>query len=311
MTTLSVVAPIYNEASVISEFVNQVEQNLKQLNISYEIILIDDGSSDGSWNAIQLETKKSEKIKAIQLSKNFGHHYAITAGIHNSKGDWVVIMDTDLQDRPEVILDLYKKANEGFDIVFVSRTDRPESFVYKILQKFFYIILRFLSGIDFDSSQANFSIINKKVAEAFKKFPEQARFYGSTIKWLGFDRTEIYAKHGQRFSGKPSYSLSKRIKLATDIVIAFSGRPLRFAVSLGLIMSGLSTFFGIALIVKYLTQGFQVLGWASLMVSIFFTSGVILTVLGIIGIYLGRVFHEVKSRPLYLVSKSINVDQVQ
>lgn len=311
MTTLSVVAPIYNEELIISEFVNQVEHNLKKLNVDYEIILVDDGSFDGSWNKIELEAKKSENIRAIQLSKNFGHHYAITAGLHNSCGEWIVVMDTDLQDRPEVIQELFKKAKEGFDVVFVSRTDRPESFLYRTLQKLFYILLRFLSGIDFDSSQANYSIINRKVAEAFKQFPEQARFYGSTIKWLGFNRTEIYAKHGQRFSGKPSYNLRKRIKLATDIIIAFSGRPLRFAVSLGLVMSGLSTLFGIALIVKYVTQGFQVLGWASLMVSIFFTSGVILTVLGVIGIYLGRVFHEVKARPLYLISKSINVDKIQ
>jgi polyisoprenyl-phosphate glycosyltransferase len=311
MTILSVVAPVYNEELIISEFVKQVQHNLDELNIPYEIILVDDGSFDGSWNKIELEAQKTENIRAIQLSKNFGHHYAITAGIHNSRGEWIVIMDTDLQDRPEIIQELYKKANEGFDIVFVTRTDRPESFFYKILQKIFYIILRLLSGIDFDSRQANFSIINRKVAEAFKKFPEQARFYGSTVKWLGFNRTEIYAKHGQRFSGKPSYDLSKRIKLATDIIIAFSGRPLRFAVSLGVTMSALSTLFGIILIGKYLTQGFEVLGWASLMVSIFFTSGIILIILGIIGIYLGRVFHEVKARPLYLVSKTINVDQIQ
>ena len=310
MTFISVVAPILNEETLISEFIKRVTVQLNKINSDYEIILIDDGSSDDSWSQIQIAAKEDKKIVGIKLSKNFGHHYAITAGLHNSKGEWVVVMDTDLQDRPEVIPELLDKAQEGFDVVFVSRQQRPESFAYKLGQRLFYASLRFLSGIDFDSKQANFSIINRKVVEAFKKFPENARFYGSTIKWLGFSRASINAAHGLRFSGRPSYTIKKRINLALDIILSFSDRPLRFAIGLGLFMSVVSVLFSLWIFLGAINWGFSVIGWPSLIVSIFFTGGVILIVLGVIGIYLGRIFREVKARPLYVVSESLNIEKI-
>ncbi len=194
--------------------------------------------------------------------------------------------------------------------MFVSRQQRPESFAYKLGQRLFYALLRFLSGIDFDSKQANFSIINRKVVEAFKKFPENARFYGSTIKWLGFSRASINAAHGLRFSGRPSYTIKKRITLALDIILSFSDRPLRFAIGLGLLMSAVSVLFSLWIFIGAINWGFSVIGWPSLIVSIFFTGGVILIVLGIIGIYLGRIFREVKARPLYVVSESLNIEKI-
>ena len=310
MTFISVVAPILNEETLISEFIKRVTVQLNKINSDYEVIIIDDGSTDNSWSQIQIAAKDNQKIVGIKLSKNFGHHYAITAGLHNSKGEWVVVMDSDLQDRPEVIPELLDKAQEGFDVVFVSRQQRPESFTYKLGQRLFYASLRFLSGIDFDSKQANFSIINRKVVEAFKKFPENARFYGSTIKWLGFSRASINAAHGLRFSGRPSYTIKKRINLALDIILSFSDRPLRFAIGLGLLMSVVSVLFSLWIFIGAINWGFSVIGWPSLIVSIFFTSGIILIVLGIIGIYLGRIFREVKARPLYVVSESLNIEKI-
>ena len=303
MTHLSIVIPVYNESSLIDELVKRVKQNVKLITEDYEIIIVDDGSHDNTWNSIENEAKSENRIKGIKFSRNFGHHYAITAGLHNSIGEWVVVMDGDLQDRPEVIPDLYKKAQEGFDVVFVSRQNRPEKLYYRIAQKIFYWILRSLSGLDFDSRQANFSIINKKVVEAFKKFPENARFYGSTIKWLGFNRSFILADHGVRHSGKPSYTIRKRFKLASDIILSFSERPLKVAVTFGLLVTLSSIIMSIWLIIGALNFNFSVLGWPSIMTSIFFLGGSILTVLGIIGIYLGRVFNQVKSRPLYIVDK--------
>jgi dolichol-phosphate mannosyltransferase len=310
MTFISVVAPILNEETLIGEFIKRVTVQLNKINSDYEVIIIDDGSTDNSWSQIQIAAKDDQKIVGIKLSKNFGHHYAITAGLHNSKGEWVIVMDSDLQDRPEVIPELLDKAQEGFDVVFVSRQQRPESFVYKLGQRLFYASLRFLSGIDFDSKQANFSIINRKVVEAFKKFPENARFYGSTIKWLGFSRASINAAHGLRFSGRPSYTIKKRITLALDIILSFSDRPLRFAIGLGLLMSAVSVLFSLWIFIGAINWGFSVTGWPSLIVSIFFTGGVILIVLGIIGIYLGRIFREVKARPLYVVSESLNIEKI-
>jgi dolichol-phosphate mannosyltransferase len=305
MVHLSVVIPVYNESSLIDELVKRVKANVKLITNDYEIIIVDDGSQDNTWNAIENEVKTENKLKGIKFSRNFGHHYAITAGLHQATGEWVVVMDGDLQDRPEVIPDLYSKAQEGFDIVFVSRQNRQESIYYRILQKIFYKILRSLSGINFDSRQANFSVINKKVVEAFKNFPENARFYSSTIKWLGFKSTHIFADHGVRHSGKPSYTFRKRIKLASDVILSFSDRPLRASIYLGISMSTLSLFFLLLVTYRWLFLGFNANGWASVISVLFFSSGIILTVIGISSIYIAEIFKQVKNRPLYVIDKKI------
>jgi glycosyltransferase involved in cell wall biosynthesis len=309
MVHLSVVIPVFNESSLIDELIKRVKTNVQLITEDFEIIIVDDGSQDATWNSIENETRSENRIIGIKFSRNFGHHYAITAGLHNSDGEWVVVMDGDLQDRPEVIPDLYKKAQQGFDVVFVSRQNRPEKLYYRIAQKIFYWILRSLSGLDFDSRQANFSIINKKVVEAFKKFPENARFYGSTIKWLGFKRSFILAVHGVRHSGKPSYTISKRFKLASDIILSFSERPLKLAIGFGLLMSVISILLALWIFYGTFKWGFSVTGWSSVIVSILFSTGIILTVLGLIGIYLGRTFQEVKRRPLFIISESINLNR--
>lgn len=308
MTQLSIVVPVFNEGSIIVELVKRVKTNVRLITDDFEIILVDDGSQDETWEFIGNEARQDKRIKGIKLSRNFGHHYAITAGLHNSTGEWVVVMDGDLQDRPEVIPELYKKSQDGFDVVFVSRQNRPEKLYYRIVQKIFYWTLRTLSGLDFDSRQANFSIINKKVVKAFKDFPENARFYGSTIRWLGFKRSFILADHGVRYSGKPSYTLKKRVKLALDIILSFSERPLKFAIGLGLLMSSISIFLALWIVYGTFKWGYTVTGWSSGIVSILFSSGIILTVLGIIGIYLGRIFQEVKGRPLFIISESHNLN---
>ena len=306
MAHLSVVIPVFNESSLVQELISRVKSNAILITEDFELIIVDDGSMDNTWELIEIEANRENRVKGIKLSRNFGHHYAITAGLHSATGDWVVVMDGDLQDRPEVIPELYKKAVSGFDVVFVSRQNRPEKLYYRIAQKLFYWLLRSLSGINFDSRQANYSIINKKVVEAFKNFSEHARFYGSTIKWLGFKTSFIMADHGIRHSGKPSYTFRKRIKLAADVILAFSERPLRFAIGFGLTMS-LSAII-ISFWIFWRTLKFEVvdLGFSSILVAILFVGGSILIVLGILGIYLGRVFNQVKNRPLYISSAEIN-----
>jgi dolichol-phosphate mannosyltransferase len=306
MTHLSVVIPVLNEETLIQELINRVTLNCEKITTDYEVVIVDDGSLDNTWSKITDVAKLNKKVKGLKLSRNFGHHYALTAGLHETAGDWIVVMDGDLQDRPEVIPDLYQKSQEGYDVVFVSRKNRPEKLYYKILQKIFYGLLKVLSGLNFDSSQANFSILNRKVVEAFKTFPENARFYGSTIMWLGFNRSKIFADHGKRLSGKPSYTLKKRLRLASDIILSFSERPLKFAIGVGIIISTVSIVAAVWIIYAAFTWGYSVTGWTSLIFSIFFFSGVILVFLGIIGIYLGRVFQEVKRRPLYVVSERLN-----
>jgi glycosyltransferase involved in cell wall biosynthesis len=304
MNLITVVAPIYNEDENIDEFIMRVKTNLESITSDYKILLVDDGSEDMSWNKIKEACEQSSKVVGLKLSKNFGHHYAITAGIHACNSEWVIVMDSDLQDRPEVIPELYSKAVEGFDVVLVNRVDRPESFFYMFMQKLFYFGLKTLSGVNFDSRQANFSIISKKVVDSFKVFPEKARFYPSTLKWLGFKREVINATHGARFGGKASYSVKKRIKLAMDVILSFSDRPLRFAIGLGVIISIISYLMLIWILYRKLTAGFSVEGWTSIMAFTFFMGGTILIVLGINGIYLGKIFDQVKNRPLYIIEDS-------
>ena len=306
MTKLSVVIPVLNEETLIQELVDRVTLNCEKITNDYEVIIVDDGSLDRTWLKISDASKLNKKIKGLKFSRNFGHHYALTAGLHETIGEWVVVMDGDLQDRPEVIPDLYQESQKGYDVVFVSRKNRPEKIYYRALQKIFYWFLKILSGLNFDSSQANFSIISRKVVDAFKSFPENARFYGSTIMWLGFKRSKIFADHGKRLSGKPSYTFRKRLRLASDIILSFSERPLKFAIGVGVILSTISILVATWIIYAAITWGYSVTGWTSLIFSIFFFSGVILVFLGIIGIYLGRVFQEVKRRPLYVVSDRLN-----
>jgi glycosyltransferase involved in cell wall biosynthesis len=305
MVHLSVVIPVFNESSLIDELIKRVKTNVQLITEDFEIILVDDGSTDRTWEIIEFEVKKEKRIRGLKFSRNFGHHYAITAGLHNSKGDWVVVMDGDLQDRPEVIPELYRKALNGFDVVFVSRIKRQDPFLYLTAQKLFYFGLNILSGIKFNNKQANFSIISRKVVDAFMCFAEQSRFYVSTVKWLGFDFAEIKAEHGLRFSGKPSYNLRKRFKLAFDVILNFSDRPLKFAIFFGSLMATSAILIGLGIFWKAWKYEFAVLGWASLMTTILFVGGSTLIVLGILGVYLGRVFSEVKKRPLYVVSKEI------
>lgn len=307
MTNFSVVIPVLDEELIIPELVRRVENAISKLDSKYEIIIIDDGSVDRTWNEIKKITEKNERIKALRLSRNFGQHYAISAGLENAKGEWVIVMDGDLQDRPEVFQDLYAQAIKGFEVVFVSRTNRPESFVYRMIQKLFYFILVKLSGVKFDNTLANFSIINRKVVESFNRFPENARFYATTIKWLGYKATTINADHGTRVGGSTSYTYRKRINLAFDIIFAFSNRPLKFAITLGLFTTFISTIMGIWVIFTAINYGYDQLGWASVIAAILFTGGTILCVIGILGIYIGRIFNEVKGRPLYIVQQKINI----
>jgi dolichol-phosphate mannosyltransferase len=308
MVEISVVIPVLNEESLINELVERVKKNLEKITNEFEIIIVDDGSSDNTWNFLTKLIENEQRIKLIKFSRNFGHHYAITAGLHKTVGEWVVVMDGDFQDVPEVIPQLYTKAKEGFNVVFVSRQNRQNSFSYMIVQKIFYWVLNTLSGINFDPRQANFSIINRKVVEAYREFPEQARFYVSTIKWLGFSETYLLAQHGKRHSGKPSYTVRKRFKLASDIILSFSDRPLRIAIGLGVSMSAAAIINSLWIVYGKFNWGYSVTGWPSLISAVLFGTGVILIVNGILGIYIGEIFKQVKNRPLYIIDEKINFE---
>jgi glycosyltransferase involved in cell wall biosynthesis len=309
MTLISIIIPLHNEEEIVDDLITKLESVASTSSDKFEIILIDDGSLDDTWSKIINQSLNNNKIKGIKLTRNFGQHYAITAGVNSCSGDYAIVMDGDLQDRPAVIPDLISKAKNGFDVVFVSRKNRPESKTYLFFQKIFFQILKMFSGMNFNKDQANFSIMSRKVIEAFNNFPEYSRYYNSTIKWLGFKETFIDADHGTRDKGVPSYSLIKRIRLAVDIILSFSDRPLKITVVIGMAMSVSSILVGFFLTIKYILFGFTVEGWASLMVAMFIIGGTTISVLGVVGLYIGKIFDEVKRRPLYVVQERLNFDK--
>jgi dolichol-phosphate mannosyltransferase len=306
LKTLSVVIPVYNETELIEELIGRTNKVLLEMEISYEILLVDDGSVDDSWAKITSLKDRFPNLKSIKFSRNFGHHYAISAGLREVKGDFAVVMDGDLQDRPEVIPKLFQKIHEGFDVVFVARDNRPESKLYLLLQRIYYFVLNTLSGLEFNPKYANFSIINRKVIDSFNLLSENTRFYGSSILWLGYRKGEVSAQHGTRFAGKPSYTISKRIRLAVDVIIAFSDRPLKFAIYLGITQALVSIIFVVNLVSKFFMGRNAVSIQELILASIFLSTGIIVLILGLIGIYIGRIYRETKMRPLFLISERID-----
>jgi dolichol-phosphate mannosyltransferase len=309
MARLSVVAPVFREAAVLPELCARIRAAASPITEDFEIVLVSDGGNDGSWQVISDLSNADRRIKGIKFTRNFGQHLAISAGLDACDGDWVVVMDSDLQDRPEVIPDLYAKAQQGYEVVFVSRTNRPESRIYQVAARLFHRIFRILANTNYDPAHGNFSIVSRRVVERYRAMGETLRFYGGILDWLGFERASIEASHGERFAGQPGYNFHKRLGLAAEIILSHSDRPLHISVLFGLIISLGSGSAGCYMILRYLFfKHYSVEGWTSLMVSVFFMGGIILLVLGIVGIYIGKIFNEIKGRPLYVVGDCVGFD---
>ncbi len=298
---LSIVSPVYQAEKIVDDLVHQIIKNVSNITQNFEIILVEDGSPDNSWQKIEENCKKDHRIKGIKLSRNFGQHCAITAGLDHAQGEWIVVMDCDLQDRPEEIPNLYHKAQEGFDVVLAQRYERQDNFFKKIFSWFFYQILSYLTGVKYDPSVANFGIYHQKVIKVICEMRESMRVFPVMVKWIGFRTTHIHVTHAQRAEGKSSYNFKKRVNLALDIILAYSDKPLRMIVKLGLSISFFSFLFAIVLFVRYLLGIIKVEGYASLIISIWFFSGLIMMTLGILGLYIGKIFENVKNRPIYIV----------
>lgn len=301
---ISAVIPVYKAEKCLDELCARLDVSLSNVDPNYEIILVEDCGGDRSWEKIAELSRQNSRIKGIQFSRNFGQHYGITAGLDISQGQWVVVMDCDLQDAPEEIPRLYAKAQEGFDIVLASRTNRQDSHLKKLTSTAFYRVLSYLADTEYDGSHGNFRIMSKTVVDNFKTMREQLRFFGGLVQWMGFSTTSLEVTHHERFEGQSSYTFKKLLKLATDTIIAFSDKPLRISIKLGFMMSFLSFSYGAYTLVRALINGSTVQGWSSLIVSIYFIGGIIISMLGIIGIYLGKAFDQMKGRPLYIVRRT-------
>ncbi|AFM03957.1 glycosyl transferase [Bernardetia litoralis DSM 6794] len=303
---ISIVSPVYRAEKIVDKLVERISNEVSKITENFEIILVEDGSPDNSWEAIERNCAKDKRVKGIKLSRNFGQHYAITAGLDAVKGEWVVVMDCDLQDRPEEIINLYTKALEGYDVVLASRHQRQDTFFKKLFSKLFYKVLSYLTGTEQDPTIANFGIYHNKVIQAISTMRESIRYFPTMVKWVGFRRIKINVEHASREEGTTSYNFKRLLNLALDIILAYSDRPIRLTIKTGFIISCISFLFAIITIVKYFLGSISVSGYASLIISIWFFSGLIMTTLGVVGLYVGKTFEGVKNRPIYITKKTIN-----
>ena len=306
---LSIVSPVYRAEKMVHMLVERIVKSVTTITEDFEIILVNDASPDASWSVIEHECAQDKRLKGINLSRNFGQHYAITAGLHYAKGEWVVVMDCDLQDRPEEIPALYQKALEGYDIVYARRKQRQDKWLKRTTSRMFNAVLNWLSGLKKDKEVANFGIYNRKVIAEYIKIPEYARSFGSLIRYLGFRTTAIDVQHALRAEGKSSYTLHRMLKLTFDVIISNSNKPLRMAVGLGFGMSVLSFLLALYNVVARMVGIISFPGYTTTVFSIWFVGGLMLFVMGVLGLYIGKIFDQVKGRPIYIVRNTINISE--
>ena len=294
---------MYLAGEMVEELVQRLVVVLEAISPYFEIILVDDRSPDDSWVRILTQSAKDPRVQGLRLSRNFGQHYAITAGLDRCRGEWVVVLDCDLQDRPEEIAALFAAAQRGYDLVLARRTNRQDSWSKKLLSRLFYRVLSYLTETPQDPTVANFGIYHRKVIAAVLAMRENIRYFPTMVRWVGFRVAYLNVAHGRRAVGRSSYGLSQRLNQALDITLANSDKPLRLAVKFGLVLSGGVFLFIPITLWRYWVGQISQPGYASLIISIWFFSGLLLSVLGMVGLYIGKTFEQVKNRPLYLVDE--------
>ena len=309
MPVISIVSPVYRGEKMVHELVCRIQKNVSGFTEDYEIILVNDASPDNSWQAILQECSIDHRIKGINLSRNFGQHRAILSGLQYAKGDWVIVMDCDLQDKPEEISTLYKKALEGYDVVFAQRVERKDNLLKRMSSTIFYSVFRFLSGVKFDNQVANFGIYKQSVIRTVRNMPERDRSFPVQVSYVGFKTTHIPVTHGQRQEGGSSYTLKTLLKYASGIIISNTNKPMRLMVALGFSLSFLSMMMAFYNVIAYFCHMIEVPGFTTTVFSIWFVGGMIMMQIGIVGIYIGKVFDQVKGRPLYVVMDEVNIDK--
>ena len=302
---LSIISPVYRAENVLAELIARIKSSVSGLTSEIEIILVDDYSPDNSWEEIERLATLHPEIRGIKLSRNFGQHYAITAGLDAAKGEWIVVMDCDLQDRPEEIPNLMAAAQQGFDVVLASRSDRQDGFFKKMSSKVFYRTLAWLTGSKQDESIANFGIYHRKVIKEVIGMRESIRYFPTMVKWVGFRQTSIEVVHAERTEGTSNYNFKRLFNLALDIMLAYSDKPIRLTVKLGLLVALTGFLFALYTMFQYLQGDIIVAGYASLIISLWMLTGFLLITLGMVGLYVGKTFEGVKQRPIYIVEKRV------
>jgi dolichol-phosphate mannosyltransferase len=308
MTTLSVIIPVFNEEKNISSVYSRCISVLRSIGEPFEVIFINDGSKDDTFQKVYQLSETDARVKYINLSRNFGHQIAVSAGLDACSGSYAVIIDADLQDPPELITDLYAKAQEGFDVVYAKRQLRKgETFFKSITAKFFYRLLKKITTINIPLDTGDFRIISRKVINVLKQMPEQQKFLRGQIAWVGFRQTAVEYQREERTAGTSGYTVKKMMRLAMDGITSFSNLPLRIATIAGFLVSGITFCVALyALYSRFISKDY-VPGWTSIIISVLFIGGVQLITIGIIGEYISRISSNVRNRPLYVVSET-NLD---
>ena len=299
--TYSIVIPIHDEQESLQELHRRLVDVFPLLDGDVEVLFVDDGSTDLSYPVMLELHSRDPRFKVIQLARNFGHQLAITAGIELARGDAVAVMDGDLQHPPELLPELAKRWREGYDVVYGEMTERPEGWLKRMTARLYYRVLRRLASVEIPAAAGDFRLADRRVVEAFRAMPERNRFVRGMFAWLGFRQIAVAYSAPERFAGSSKYTLRRMIRLATDGLVSFSTAPLRLALNLGFVVSGIAFLFGIATLITKFAGTLLVPGWLTIVLVTSFIGGIQLIVIGVVGEYVGRIYDEVKARPLYLI----------
>ncbi len=300
---LSVVAPVFNDAECLEELHRRLTAVLSSLTQSFEILLVDDGSKDDSWPTIERLSREDSRVRGLRLSRNFGQHFAITAGLEATRGRRVVVMDSDLQEQPEEIPKLWQKMEDGYEVVFSRRRQRRDSFFKRTTSVLFFVIMNRLTGQKVDGEEGTLSMIDRRVVDAFLRVTDAHRHYLYILRYLGFRQAFVDVEHAERFAGTSGYGFTKMLVHALDGITSQSTRLLQASSALGFLIV-LGAFVQVLwLIYKRVVLDQGVEGWASAMVSTWFIGGMVLFSLGVLGLYIGKMFEQTKNRPLYIVAE--------
>lgn len=306
---LSVVVPVYMGCEFILELYERVKQSVAQSFTDFELVFVNDASPDDSWSEISSLCKKDVRVKGINLSRNFGQHYAITAGLSHVTGEWVVVMDCDLQDAPEEIPRLYQKACEGSSVVFAQRIEREDSWFKRAQSAAFHIMFDYLTDRKSDPTVANFGIYHRKVIDAVLEFGDCVKCFPLIVAYVGFKTAYLPVVHYARKTGKSSYTLRKALGFAAELMLAYSNKPLRLFTSVGFGIVALSAMIGFYFFFLYMAGKITVSGFTSLILSIWAVGGLLMMQVGVVGVYLGRVFNQTKNRPIFVVDELVNINE--
>jgi len=304
---ISVVVPLYRCEKCVEELYRRLVACLEAITPSFELVLVNDGSPEGDWAVMRGLAARDLRIKAVNLSRNFGQHYAISAGLDLAEGEWVVVMDGDLQDPPEEIAALYAKARQGHDIVYGRKPARSDTLLKRVASRAFSVVLGFLMDEKLDNAVTHFSIVSRDVVRNLRRFHERNRSYAFLLRWLGYDVAYVDVRHDPRHAGSSAYTLARLVRLASELVVSQSDKPLRLSIGFGFLVAFMAFIYGSFMMVRYFYQGTPVEGWTSLITSIYFLGGLGFVALGVTGLYIGRIFEETKGRPLYVIKDAINL----